>query len=288
MDPKISIIIPVFNTEKYLHQCIKSILDQTFTDFECILIDDHSIDNSLSICNYYSNIDIRFKVIQNDKNIGPSLSRKKGISISRGSYIQFIDSDDYIEKNMLEMMYTHALLNNSDLVYCNYYYHDNFNNKIYRKVPLLSNNYIENIKSTVFDFTDSAALWNKLIKKDILKAIEFPIDSYSEDKYLSTQILFYVHSIKYINDALYHYQYNKNSLNHNDENAQRRYIEMNNNFNKIKDFIKDKYTNDLNALEPELSKRIIKINNMNPKNPKQIVKRLFHSLIPIIKDIYQA
>ena len=96
MNPKLSIIVPVYNVEQYLDKCIKSILNQTFKDFELILVDDGSIDNSGEICDEYAKKDSRVKVIHK-KNGGLAAARNTGLIIARGDYVGFVDSDDWIE-----------------------------------------------------------------------------------------------------------------------------------------------------------------------------------------------
>jgi glycosyltransferase involved in cell wall biosynthesis len=115
--PKISVIIPVYNVEKYLVKCIDSVLSQTFTDFECILIDDGSPDNCGKICDEYAKKDRRTKVIHQE-NSGVSSARNAGLDIAQGEWITFIDSDDWVDENYLELMYNNAVNNNIDLSIC--------------------------------------------------------------------------------------------------------------------------------------------------------------------------
>ena len=117
MNDKISIILPVYNVEKYLNKCIDSILNQTYKNFELIIIDDGSTDNSSTICDSYKN-DSRVIVIHQD-NKGLSVARNKGIDMSTGNYITFIDSDDYIDSKYIEILYNIISNNNSDIVMCN-------------------------------------------------------------------------------------------------------------------------------------------------------------------------
>ncbi len=112
---RISIIVPVYNVEKYLPRCLDSIRRQTLSDFECILVDDGSTDSSLSICNYYASLDPRFKVIHKE-NGGVSSARNIGLERAVGTYIGFVDSDDWIEDNMYASMYRDALETDSDIV----------------------------------------------------------------------------------------------------------------------------------------------------------------------------
>ncbi len=113
----LSIIIPVFNKEEYIDECINSILNQTFTDFELLLIDDGSTDGSDLKCDYYKNLDKRVKVVHQE-NRGVSAARNLGLSISKGKYIGFIDSDDTIENDMYELLINNACIHQADISVC--------------------------------------------------------------------------------------------------------------------------------------------------------------------------
>lgn len=117
---KISVIVPVYNAEKYLSRCIDSILNQTYKNFELILINDGSKDNSIEILRKYENIDDRIKVIDNSNN-GVSKTRNIGVRLAEGEYIQFIDSDDFIDKNMFEYAINVMEQENADLVMTGFY-----------------------------------------------------------------------------------------------------------------------------------------------------------------------
>ena len=117
--PKISIIIPIYNLEKYLDKCIKSILNQTFKDFELILVNDGSTDKSGVICDNYKKVDDRIVVIHKE-NGGTSSARNIGIDIARGKYIGFVDGDDYIHENMYYELYENLIKNNSDISICKF------------------------------------------------------------------------------------------------------------------------------------------------------------------------
>ena len=113
--PRVSIIVPVYNVEKYLSQCVESILAQTFTDYEVILIDDGSLDNSGSICDFYADRDPRIKVLH-QKNGGVCKARNAGLDIAKGEYIAFCDSDDYCTPVWLERLIHTAQSENAELV----------------------------------------------------------------------------------------------------------------------------------------------------------------------------
>ena len=115
--PKISVIVPVYKAEKFLSACIESILNQTYHDFEVILVDDGSPDSSGQICEEYAKKDSRIKVIH-QKNAGVAASRNVGLDIAVGEYITFVDSDDYIQFQMYEKMLKCALDNDCDFVMC--------------------------------------------------------------------------------------------------------------------------------------------------------------------------
>ena len=115
----ISIIVPVYNAELYLDRCINSVLNQTYKEFELILIDDGSTDSSLSICYDYASKDSRI-VVLSKKNEGAGLARNEGLKIAKGDYIGFVDSDDYISPDMYREMYRKAIENDADIVQCGY------------------------------------------------------------------------------------------------------------------------------------------------------------------------
>ncbi len=117
--PKISVIVPVYNVEEYLNRCVESILDQTFEDFELILIDDGSSDNSGSLCDEFAKNNSNIKVLHLE-NGGPARARNKGIEIATGEYIGFADSDDYCHPNQFEKLYQNAK-NNSDIAICSFF-----------------------------------------------------------------------------------------------------------------------------------------------------------------------
>ena len=113
---KVSVIIPVYNVELYLRECLDSIVNQTLKEIEIICIDDCSTDNSYSILEEYSKKDVRFRILKNISNIGSGPTRNIGIREAKGQYISFIDSDDYISNNYLNDLYNTAIKYNSDIV----------------------------------------------------------------------------------------------------------------------------------------------------------------------------
>lgn len=120
MDLKYSFIIPIYNIENYIRKCVDSILNQEYKNFEIILINDGSTDESLNICNNYAQIDKRVKVI-NQSNTGVNVARIKGIEAASGKYICCVDGDDFIEKDYLSIIENYTLEDNIDIICFNYY-----------------------------------------------------------------------------------------------------------------------------------------------------------------------
>ena len=131
-DIKISIIIPVYNVEKYLKQCLDNIIKQIFTDFECICVNDGSTDSSLKILQEYASKDNRFKII-NQENKGLAESRNIGLSVAIGDYVLFIDSDDFIDNNFCEVLYNDAKKYNCDVCFAERF---DFDNNIKKKASV--------------------------------------------------------------------------------------------------------------------------------------------------------
>ena len=217
--PKLSVIVPVYNTEKYLRECIDSILAQTFTDFELILVDDGSTDNSRDVCDAYGQTDGRVCVIH-QKNGGVTAARKRGVEVAEGEYISFIDSDDWIDPNMFQDMLIQADLHNADMVLCDMLIERQNEHSVIRSSELTGLFREERLEKQIyrnmlFDFSQNAPglslnLWNKLIKSAIVKAAfdELPNDlTYGEDAVGSLVCLLRSKCIFIMeNSAFYHYR----------------------------------------------------------------------------------
>ena len=155
MNPKISIIVPVYKVEPYIHKCVDSILNQTFKDFEVILVDDGSPDNCGKICDEYAQKDDRVVVIHKE-NGGQATARNSGLDIARGEYIGFVDSDDYIEVDMFENLYNACAVENADISI--------IGSREINEEGKIMNEYIPK-KITFSEILKRAHPWNKLFKK---------------------------------------------------------------------------------------------------------------------------
>lgn len=213
MEIKVSIIIPVYNVEKYLKRCLDSVLCQTYTNFEVILVDDGSTDNSRDICDEYKKYDKRIKVIHKN-NEGVSVARNKGIEVATGKYILFLDSDDFIEKNCIEILIKSISNKKYDLVIYGYimeFLNNDIenkvvtpNNKIYCKVEEYLNEFQYYRENGLFGY-----VWNKMYQTEILRKYDilFENNAFPEDVYFNFVYLQYCKEIMVINKSLYHYMH---------------------------------------------------------------------------------
>lgn len=207
----ISIIIPVYNQSKYVGKCIESVIDQTYTNIEIIVINDGSTDNSLEIIKKYN--DKRIKVI-NQNNQGVYKTRCNGIKLSKGKYIFFLDSDDFIEKNCIKKLYMNVNKYNADVVRCNFKKLKNtgYVSNITKLKPgvFLKKDFQKNIYKYIFTSFDLNSVCMQLIKKKVLKNISDTIYDikYGEDLLFNCLIIDNSSLISIIDDELYIYRDN--------------------------------------------------------------------------------
>ena len=212
---EVSIIVPVYQVEKYIRQCVDSILAQTFTDFELILVDDGSTDKSGEICDEYAKVDGRVKVIH-QTNGGLSSARNSGMDHAKGKYFMFIDSDDFIAPNMVECLYKSINEQCADIAVCNFMYyfeknqHKCFNTNLEFEV-LHSEDVFFNRKNER-NYGIWTVAWNKLYKKESLERIRFRIGKYHEDEFWANDIYQLNVRIVAIPECLYYYRQRDNSI----------------------------------------------------------------------------
>lgn len=204
-NPKISVIVPVYNVEKYLPRCIDSILAQTFTDFELLLIDDGSKDHSGEICDQYAKKDNRIRVFHKE-NEGISATREYGLNKTQGNYIQFVDSDDWIEKEMLQLMHDKANTTDADLVNCDFFQEYTSDSQYISTTKRNKNEFICSVIGNYW-----GVLWKLLIRRSLFNQhdIHFPIGiNGGEDYYVVVSLLLVAPKIEQLPMALYHYRRN--------------------------------------------------------------------------------
>jgi glycosyltransferase involved in cell wall biosynthesis len=245
------VIIPVFNVEKYLRRFLDSVLSQTFTGFEIILVDDCSPDVSPEICEAYAKKDSRIKVLHNARNKGLPQTRKAGLDAACGDYILFVDSDDWVENNMLELLYNKAVSDDLDMVYCGIYRNTDTEQYMF-DLPFLDDK-IEMIKEITVWGKFSPSACNKLIRYEIYKKVIFPSANYGEDRQIIIQVIHYASKTSYIKTALYHYYSNNDSLSNNSSMVLQRYKDQYKIAVWAISFLENNYSGCFNMFEPELS-----------------------------------
>ncbi|MBQ4036278.1 MAG: glycosyltransferase [Paludibacteraceae bacterium] len=203
----VSIIIPVYNTEKYLAKCLDSVIAQTYTNIEVVLIDDGSTDGSPAICDSYHNKDERV-IVYHRENQGASLARKFGLSVAKGQFIQFVDSDDWIKPEMTEKLVRSAEENNSDIAWCDV---EMVEKEGTRDFKIKYNSSSTEMLRSLYWGRISGWFVNKIIRADLLADITFPASWMMEDVFLTTQLLLKQAKNSYVPESLYCY----NRLNEN-------------------------------------------------------------------------
>lgn len=208
----ISIIIPIYNVEKYLEECIESVISQTYRNLEIILVDDGSTDRCLEICKKYEKKDNRIKVIHQE-NAGVSVARNIGIDFSTGQYIGFVDSDDFIEKDMYEELYQDLNVEKADIAGCDYYIYDTC--KSTKSDILTKTKSVMKTEEALIKMNQlrgfGVGVWNKLYKRELFNGIRFPIGKRGEDWFIIYKIIEKSKKIVYNPIAKYYYRQREES-----------------------------------------------------------------------------
>lgn len=225
MIPKISIIIPCYNVEKYINKCINSLLNQTIglDNLQLIFVNDASTDNTLSILTKYEKeYSDSILVIDCAKNGKQGTARNIGIEYATANYIGFVDSDDYIDTQMYEKLYNKIVETNCDVVCCGYFVKSEYDNIIdtfiYKDTYIKINNISD--RKNLLMLTLSGGIWNKLYKKSIIidNNVFFPENLMYEDNYWSRILKLCIDSIYIISEPLYNYIQHPNSTIHSFNN----------------------------------------------------------------------
>ncbi len=212
---KISVIVPVYNVEEFLPQCLDSLLTQTLTDLEIICVNDGSTDNSSKILNDYEKKDKRIIII-NQKNSGVCVARNIGIKAASGEYIGFVDSDDWIEPDFYQNLYNIAKERKADIVGTGFCGVKNNQKKTLYSVKEIKNATTPEGKFKIFKMPTNNYVWNKIYKKDLIIKNEllFPIGMYYEDIVWSSQVMELSGLAVMIPSVGYNYRYNSCSIVH--------------------------------------------------------------------------
>ena len=215
----ISIIVPIYNAENYLKSCLNSVLSQTFKDFEVLMVNDGSIDNSATICQDYAERDSRFRYFEK-VNGGLSDARNYGLDRAKGAYITFLDADDFLFENYLEKLYQASRLSDSDILiggYCRfdgsdfYFYNDHFKSE--SLISFTSAQAIQVLDSMLdVPFLTFSTAWGKLFKRGLFDELRFPYGKYAEDQFLIWKLYMRADNIHVFNNASYVYRMNPSGL----------------------------------------------------------------------------
>lgn len=219
MEELISIVIPVYNVEKYIEECLDSIINQTYDNIEIILIDDGSTDNSGNLCDEYARKDKRIKVVHK-KNAGASDARNKGIALSTGKYIAFVDADDLIHKNYIRILLEIIREKLADIAVGGY---SLFQDKKECQDKLFDKNYLSEteILSDKHLYDDSfiknetmilTVPWGKLFKKELWEGIEYPVGKINEDTFTSYKVMENAKRVAFLKEPIYYWRNNPDSV----------------------------------------------------------------------------
>ena len=218
----VSVIVPVYKVEQVVKNCIESILNQTFTDFELILVDDGSPDNCPKMCDDYAKKDSRIKVVHKE-NGGLSDARNAGMKVATGGYVSFIDSDDYVSLDFYEILLQTMIDNDSDIVECSvvkFYENEKFDE------------YSDDLKVTNYETVDALDglisenpfkqhVWNKLYKSSVALDIPYAVGKLNEDEFWTYQVFGKAKKVTRINKTMYYYFQRNGSIMGNSYNIRR-------------------------------------------------------------------
>lgn len=248
--PKISVIVPVYNSGKFLHRCVDSILSQSFVNFEVLLIDDGSTDSSSIICDKYAERDSRLRVFHKE-NEGVSSARNLGIDNAKGEWVTFVDSDDWIDSEMFLSFVKDS--NNADVMISDFYMHTDEGTLIKRLLTDESN-VIKRLHYWLQSYTTATSMF---IKRSLCKNIKFPVGiKYREDFYFTIQIMYYARHTCKIDRPFYHYCHTNEFSATNSALPKDQFNDIMNMYIIIIDFFKREGI--LSKLEKELSHGIIR------------------------------
>lgn len=290
---KVSVIVPVFNVEKHIEKCARSLFEQTLKDIEYIFVDDCSPDGSIAVLRRiiedYPERKPCVRIVSHEQNKGLAIARRTGLNTACGEYIAFCDSDDWVDSYMYEKLVTKAETDNADIVFSDYW-----------NVWPSSNEYITVIRTSnpilgeVIAKNIPVSLWCRIFKKTLFQnEITYPKCNMGEDFALFVQLVFYARKISYVQEGLYYYYQNPSSITHvrSEASVIRMFNDVINNANIIIDFLKAK------GLESEYRTKIFLLKHysrnviLNSKMNKHVRKlwllsfKEINFLIPFMREI---
>lgn len=274
--PKVSVIVPVYNVEKFIARCARSLLGQTLDDIELLFVDDCSPDDSIAILKReiekFDNKKIIIRILRMPANSGLAAVRRHGINAASGEYVIHCDSDDWVDVDMYRRLYEKAKSENLDIVWCDYYRSDGVEHKHVQ---------VQHDQHTLMQ----GPVWNKLVRRSLYvdNDIDFPVGNKAEDGALMTQLSYYAKTRGYVAAPLYYYYNNPNSICGNvsvDACLSKLKQEMDNTALRIrflrKKGLEDKYKHDVIIWKYECRKNIL------PIIKKSNYKKMWRNIYPEI------
>ena len=283
--PGISVIVPVYKAEKYLHRCVDSILAQTFANFELILVDDGSPDGSGALCDEYARKDSRVKVIHKE-NGGVASARQCGMDNATGIYTIHADPDDWVEPTILEELYNKAIAENADMVICDFYVNEKSGTTyVTQKV---SKETSQKVLEDLLFHRLHGSLWNKLIKSACYTEynIKFVAGlNTSEDYLICVKVLKNNPRVTYLNKAFYHYdqEINSDSITHQYTiSTYRMHLLL---LDELEKTLQGNYTNALYYQKASIALLAMQQPILTSKEYKEQYKPIYKQLLPYVNGI---
>ena len=213
MNPLISVIVPIYNVEKYLARCVDSIVNQTYKNLEIILVDDGSPDLCPQMCDDYAEKESRIKVVHK-KNGGLSDARNAGIAVATGEYISFIDSDDYVSDDFFECLLDVMNKENSDIAECSVvkFYEVNRFDEFSDDLSVKTYDTQDAMSALIAENPFHQHVWNKLYKTELVKDIPYAVDKLNEDEFWTYQVFGRANKVSKLNKTMYYYFQRNSSI----------------------------------------------------------------------------
>ncbi|MDC6078319.1 glycosyl transferase [Limosilactobacillus fermentum] len=216
-EPLVSIVVPIYNVQDFVEKCIKSILKQTFQDFELLLVNDGSTDNSIKVCKQYMHKDERIRIL-NKENGGLSDARNYGIDRAKSDYVVFVDGDDYVDERFIEELYKSITNEKSEIAICGYIGVTN-DGEMINEVSLNEPNnlsFITGKELLRYSYKPRGVVnevaWNKIYKKEVFDGVRFTKGKYYEDSYILASLYWNIKKISLVKENLYFYVQRSGSI----------------------------------------------------------------------------
>ncbi len=287
-NPLISVIIPVYNVEKYLDKCIQSVVNQTYENLEIILVDDGSPDNCPKICDEYAKKDKRIKVVHKE-NGGLSDARNAGIKYSNGEYLTFIDSDDYIVDNYVEFLYNLIIKENADISMGKHYIvYPNKTINAFTGEYFVMNSH-DCLEKMLYGEDVDVSAWAKLYKRKLFDKIEFPVGRLFEDSATTYKLIDKANKVAFSSQPIYYYVIRKNSITNNKFNEKK--MDLIISTKEMGNYVMNKYSDLKNACNRRVMysylstlTQLVKTNEKNKKYKDEMMMYIKKNRKSVLRD----